>query len=163
MAASSPGASGQFDVSGIELSPRLVQSARKRINPVKILEAPLTEIANKILSRRKFRCCYAIRVYEWQPLPAWRAAHRLLKPGDLALRKTPNFASRNRRVMELNWCGFHILSHCNCFTPKSLVEILRRAGFQLSPRRIANSLSTSRFLVDGYAQGLPSHLFSPRN
>jgi 2-polyprenyl-3-methyl-5-hydroxy-6-metoxy-1,4-benzoquinol methylase len=138
-------ASGRFDVSGIELSPRLVQIARKRIDPAKILEGPLTEVANQSFPAESFDIVtqFGYIEHEWQPLPALRAAHRLLKPGGVTLLKTPNFASWNRRAMGLDWCGFHIPSHCNYFTPRSLAEILRRAGFQPSPRRIADSLPTS--------------------
>jgi hypothetical protein len=43
--------------------------------------------------------------------------------------KTPNFASLNRRVMGMRWSGFRFPDHVNYFTPQTLSEIARRAGF----------------------------------
>jgi 2-polyprenyl-3-methyl-5-hydroxy-6-metoxy-1,4-benzoquinol methylase len=138
-------AARQFDVAGIELSPRLAQSARQRIDPAKILEGPLTEVANKSFPAESFDVVtqFGYIEHEWAPLAALQAAHRLLKPGGVTVLKTPNFASWNRHVMGLSWCGFHIPSHCNYFTPDSLRAILRRAGFQPLARPVADSLPTS--------------------
>jgi SAM-dependent methyltransferase len=138
-------ASSEFDVSGIELSPRLVQSARTRIDPAKILEGPLTEVANKSFPAESFDVVtqFGYIEHEWEPLAALQAAYRLLRPGGVTVIKTPNFASWNRHVMRLNWCGFHIPSHCNYFTPKSLSAMLCRAGFHPLPRVLADNLPTS--------------------
>lgn len=138
-------ASGQFEVSGIELSPRSAQRARRRVAPEKILEGPLTQVANESVPAGSFDIVtqFGYIEHEWQPLAGLQAAHRVLRPGGLTVIKTPNFASWNRSVMGLDWCGFHIPAHCNYFTPDSLAAILRKAGFQPLSRPLADRLPTS--------------------
>jgi hypothetical protein len=43
--------------------------------------------------------------------------------------KTPNYASLNRRLMGMRWSGFRFPDHVNYFTPATLRELARRAGF----------------------------------
>jgi hypothetical protein len=43
--------------------------------------------------------------------------------------KTPNYASLNRRIMAMRWSGFRFPDHVNYFTPTTLRELARRAGF----------------------------------
>jgi 2-polyprenyl-3-methyl-5-hydroxy-6-metoxy-1,4-benzoquinol methylase len=138
-------AAAQFDVSGIELSPRFVQRARQKIDPAKILEGPLTEVANKSFPAEEFDVVtqFGYIEHEWQPLAGLLAAYRLLKPAGVTVIKTPNFASWNRSVMGLDWCGFHIPAHCNYFTPDSLAAMLRRVGFQPLARPLKDCLPTS--------------------
>ncbi|HEY0702976.1 MAG TPA: class I SAM-dependent methyltransferase [Candidatus Acidoferrales bacterium] len=138
-------AAQQFDVSGIELSPRLAERARQKIDSAKIKEGPLTEVANEKFPAAQFDVVtqFGYIEHEWQPLAGLQAAHRLLKPGGVTVLKTPNFASWNRTVMGLDWCGFHIPAHCNYFTPDSLAKMLRRAGLEPLPRPLADTLPTS--------------------
>jgi SAM-dependent methyltransferase len=135
----------QFDASGIELSPRLAARAREKIDPAKIMEGPLTEVANRSFPAAAFDVVtqFGYIEHEWQPLAGLLAAHRLLKPGGVTVLKTPNFACWNRSVMGLDWCGFYFPAHCNYFTPASLAAMLRRAGLEPLPRPLADSLPTS--------------------
>ena len=138
-------ATSQFDVSGIELSPRLAERARQKVGPARIQEGPLTEVANHSFPPAAFDVVvqFGYIEHEWQPLAGLLAAHRLLKPGGVTVLKTPNFASWNRTIMGLEWCGFHIPAHCNYFTPDSLAALLRRAGLEPLPRAFVDSLPTS--------------------
>ncbi len=133
-----------FDVTGIELSPRGAEISRGRIAPEKILEGPVTELA-ATLPANSFDVVtqFGYIEHEWQPIAGLRAAHRLLKPGGVTVIKTPNYASWNRTIRGMDWCGYHIPAHCNYFTPRTLAEILRRAGFQPLPRPPADCLPTS--------------------
>ena len=81
--------------------------------------------------------------HEWQPLDGLRSAYRLLKPGGVTLIKTPNYASWNRRVMGMDWCGYHIPAHCNYFTPETLAKMLRRGGIRAAGAAFIGSLPTS--------------------
>lgn len=133
-----------FDVTGIELSPRGAQISRERIASGKILEGPVTELA-ATLPANSFDVVtqFGYIEHEWQPIAGLRAAHRLLKPGGVTVIKTPNYASWNRTIRGMDWCGYHIPAHCDYFTPRTLAEILRRAGFQPLPRPPADRLPTS--------------------
>jgi 2-polyprenyl-3-methyl-5-hydroxy-6-metoxy-1,4-benzoquinol methylase len=128
-----------FDVKGIELSPRGAELARERISREAILEGPVTECAAQ-LPAEAFDVVtqFGYIEHEWQPIAGLRAAHRLLKPGGVTVIKTPNYASWNRTIRGVEWCGYHIPAHCNYFTPRTLAEILRRAGFEPLARPMAD-------------------------
>jgi 2-polyprenyl-3-methyl-5-hydroxy-6-metoxy-1,4-benzoquinol methylase len=138
-------ASAHFDVTGIELSPQGVETARKRTSREKIFEGPVTEVAERDLPAGGFDVVtqFGYIEHEWRPLAGLRAAHRLLKPGGLTIVKTPNYASWNRHIRGMNWCGYHIPAHCNYFTPQTLARILRETGFEPLPRPLADRLPTS--------------------
>jgi SAM-dependent methyltransferase len=134
-----------FRVSGIELSPRAAELARRKVPAAKIFEGPLTEVAERVLPENAFDVVtqFGYVEHEWHPITGLRAAFRVLRPGGVTVLKTPNYASWNRSIRGTNWCGYHIPAHCNYFTPRTLSEILRKAGFEALPRPIANSLPTS--------------------
>jgi hypothetical protein len=69
--------------------------------------------------------------------------HRALKSGGTLVIKTPNYSSWNRRVMGEDWCGIHIPSHCNYFTPATLGKMLRQAGLEPLRRPVLDRLPTS--------------------
>jgi 2-polyprenyl-3-methyl-5-hydroxy-6-metoxy-1,4-benzoquinol methylase len=137
-------ASKYFDVTGIELSRRGAEISRQRISPEKILEGPVTELASN-LPENSFDVVtqFGYIEHEWQPIAGLRAAHRVLKPGGVTVIKTPNYASWNRTIRGMDWCGYHIPAHCNYFTPRTLREILRRGGFEPLARPLADCLPTS--------------------
>lgn len=134
-----------FDATGIELSPRSVLLARRRAPSAKILEGPVTEMAERELPAATFDVVtqFGYIEHEWYPLAGMRAAHRVLKPGGITVIKTPNYASWNRHIRGIDWCGYHIPGHCNYFTPRTLSELLRKAGFEPLTRPIADHLPTS--------------------
>ncbi|MGH9747170.1 MAG: class I SAM-dependent methyltransferase [Candidatus Acidiferrales bacterium] len=135
-------AARQFDVMGVELSVRASAAARERVPGAQILVSPVTEA---VLPKAAFDVVtqFGYIEHEWQPVAGFRVAHRALKPGGLLVIKTPNYASWNRRVMGEDWCGIHIPSHCNYFTPATLRKILRQAGFEPLRRPLLDCLPTS--------------------
>jgi 2-polyprenyl-3-methyl-5-hydroxy-6-metoxy-1,4-benzoquinol methylase len=138
-------AASKFDVTGIELSARLAAMSGKRMPGATIFEGPVTQVADNKLPAGAFDMVtqFGYIEHEWQPLDGLRSAHRLLKPGGVTLIKTPNYASWNRCVMGMDWCGFHIPAHCNYFTPETLAKMLRRAGFEPLARPLLDRLPTS--------------------
>jgi 2-polyprenyl-3-methyl-5-hydroxy-6-metoxy-1,4-benzoquinol methylase len=138
-------ASRKFDVTGIEISPRLAAMSRQRMPWGNILEGPVTQLAEKSLPANAFDVVtqFGYIEHEWHPTAGVRAAYRVLKPGGVTLIKTPNYASWNRLVMGTDWCGYHIPAHCNYFTPETLAKMLRRAGFEPLPRPLLDLLPTS--------------------
>ena len=138
-------ASRYFEVTGIELSLRLAEMSRQRMPGGKILEGPVTKVADTELPAEEFDVVtqFGYIEHEWQPLDGLRSAFRVLKPGGVTLIKTPNYASWNRHIMGMDWCGYHIPAHCNYFTPATLAEMLRRAGFTLLRQPFLDCLPTS--------------------
>jgi 2-polyprenyl-3-methyl-5-hydroxy-6-metoxy-1,4-benzoquinol methylase len=138
-------ASAGFDVTGIELSPQGAEMSRQRTSREKIFEGPVTEVAERDLPAGAYDIVtqFGYIEHEWHPLAGLRAAHRLLKRGALTILKTPNYASWNRAIRGMDWCGYHVPAHCNYFTPATLGRILRESGFEPLPRPLADRLPTS--------------------
>lgn len=138
-------AAQHFDVTGIELSPRSAKLARQRAPSAKILEGPVTEVADRALPAESFDVVtqFGYIEHEWYPLAGMRAAHCVLKPGGLTVIKTPNYASWNRHIRGVDWCGYHIPGHCNYFTPRTLSDLFRKAGFEPLARPVFDRLPTS--------------------
>ncbi|HXX70778.1 MAG TPA: class I SAM-dependent methyltransferase [Candidatus Acidoferrum sp.] len=134
-----------FELTGIELSPRSAKISRQQVPSARIFEGPVTEVAKRELAAAAFDVVtqFGYIEHEWCPLEGLGAAHRLLKPGGVTVIKTPNYASWNRHIRGLNWCGYHLPGHCNYFTPRTLRKLLRSAGFEPLPRPLLDCLPTS--------------------
>jgi 2-polyprenyl-3-methyl-5-hydroxy-6-metoxy-1,4-benzoquinol methylase len=135
----------KFDAIGIEMSPLSARLARECNPPELVLEGPLTEVATRSLAEKSFDVVtqFGYIEHEWNPRAALDVAFRVLKPGGITIIKTPNFDSWNRHIMRANWVGYHIPAHCNYFTPATLRQILRNAGFEPLRRSLADTLPTS--------------------
>jgi SAM-dependent methyltransferase len=138
-------AAPHFDLAGVEISPHYAKLSGENAPTAEILVGPVTEVAGKELPEESFDVVtqFGYIEHEWQPLEGLRAAYRVLKPGGITVIKTPNYACWNRRVMGLDWCGYHVPAHCNYFTLTTLSALLRQAGFDPLPRPLADRLPTS--------------------
>lgn len=134
-----------FQVLGIELSPRSVEIARRRVGAERILEGPVTEVAERRLPAGQFDVVTQLGFIEhdWNPRAAMRAAHRLLKSGGITVLKCPNYASWNRHIRGPKWCGYRFPAHVNYFTPETLSKMLRQCGFDPIPQPWWDRLPTS--------------------
>jgi len=134
-----------FDLTGIELSSRSARISRQQVPSAVIFEGPVTEVAERELPAAGFDVVtqFGYIEHEWCPLAGLCAAYRLLKPGGITVIKTPNYASWNRHIRGLDWCGYHFPGHCNYFTPRTLRSLLLSAGFEPLPRPLLDCLPTS--------------------
>ena len=76
--------------------------------------------------------------HEAQPLPLLRMCARKLKPDGVVIIKVPNYDCWNRRIRQGRWCGFRYPDHVNYFTPKTLSEMIERAGLKVARMRLAD-------------------------
>jgi SAM-dependent methyltransferase len=135
-------AAGQFDVTGVELSARAADSAKARVPGAQISVSPVTEA---VVPDSAFDVVtqFGYIEHEWAPIAGLRVAWRALKAGGVLVIKTPNYACWNRSIMGEDWCGIHIPSHCNYFTPSTLSRMLRQVGFEPLARPMLDRLPTS--------------------
>jgi len=118
---------------GIEISKSLAAAADAAFRPYggKCVQAPAIE-GLAAFPRGFFHGALLIGYIEHEFLPreALAALRGVLADDAAVVVKTPNFASLNRRVMGMRWSGFRFPDHVNYFTPATLSEIARRAGFR---------------------------------
>jgi SAM-dependent methyltransferase len=135
-------AAERFDVMGVELIPRAAEDAKAHIPGAPIIVGPVTDAPVPAASF-DIVTQFGYIEHEWQPRLGLETAFRALKSGGILVIKTPNYASWNRTIMGENWCGIHIPSHCNYFTPSTLSRMLHLAGFDPQPRPLLDRLPTS--------------------
>ena len=135
-------AAQHFEVTGVEISPAMAERARKRLPHATIhtgpsTEAPLPDNTFDVVTQ------FSVLEHEWRPRKALRMVARVLRPGGVTVIKVPNFASWNRTIRGVEWCGIRLPDHCNYFTPATLAAFLKRAG--LTPLRgsLADTFPTS--------------------
>jgi SAM-dependent methyltransferase len=135
-------AARHFEVTGVEISPRLAEMARRRLRGVAIhvgpvVNAPLPEGAFDIAT------LFSVLEHDWRPLDALRTVARVLRPGGTTLIKVPNYACWNRRILGAAWSGYRLPDHCNYFTPRTLAAMLAKAGLKPRPGSLLDSIPTS--------------------
>lgn len=86
---------------------------------------------------------WAYLEHEARPLEVLRQAHRILRRRGIVLIKVPNYACWNRKLSGKKWPGFRYPDHLNYFTPASLEQMARAAGFHIFRQRRAYRLPTS--------------------
>jgi SAM-dependent methyltransferase len=127
------GIAPSFIPHGIEISRELAARADARFRPAggyavnaSCLDG-LREFPDEYFTAASLR---SYLEHELRPAEVLRELWRTLKPGAIIIAKVPNFASLNRRVMGLHWCGFRHPDHLNYFTPQTLRRMASDCGFQ---------------------------------
>ncbi|MGR3983803.1 MAG: class I SAM-dependent methyltransferase [Gammaproteobacteria bacterium] len=86
---------------------------------------------------------WAYLEHEAHPLAVLQQSHRVLRRGGIVLIKVPNYACWNRKLTGKKWPGFRYPDHLNYFTPASLGQMARKAGFTRCHQRASYRLPTS--------------------
>lgn len=81
--------------------------------------------------------------HEIEPRALLGEVCRTLAPDGRCIVKVPNYASWNRVLRGRKWCGFRLPDHVNYFTPASLLQMCRGAGFAVVQFGLADRLPTS--------------------
>jgi hypothetical protein len=117
---------------GVEISKSLAASADAafRGHGGKCVQAPAAAGLDQF-PRGFFHGALLIGYIEHEFFPSEALTHlrNVLRDDAAVVIKTPNYASLNRRLMGMRWSGFRFPDHVNYFTPTTLREIARRAGF----------------------------------
>lgn len=81
--------------------------------------------------------------HEVNPLPLLRECSRVLRSKGKVIIKVPNFDSLNRKIRQRRWCGFRYPDHVNYFTPKTLTQMISKAGLNIHRMNFSDRLPTS--------------------
>lgn len=131
---------------GIEISKQLAKTAGKAVSNrggTVINASSLEGLAS--FDDGSFDCVImsAYLEHEIQPKEVLKESGRVLRPRGRLIIKVPNYNSINRVIRDRNWCGFRYPDHVNYFTPKSLKEVLKGAGFSIEKFGLQDRLPTS--------------------
>jgi SAM-dependent methyltransferase len=80
----------------------------------------------------------------YRPLDALRTARELLAPGGRLIVSVPNIAGAPFRWFGPAWTGLELPRHLTHFSPATLQEMLRRAGFEAGPVTMVRHVSWLR-------------------
>jgi len=137
-----------FKVIGIEISAELASQTREKLSR----QRGRSEIyhADAISGLRELPASTADVVlmisyleHEINPLSALKASLHALRAGGRCIVKVPNFSSWNLALKKKEWCGFRFPDHVNYFTPATLSDLARRAGFDVLPIPLSHRFPTS--------------------
>ena len=110
---------------GTELANESLVAARTE--PWQVFEGDLLDAA---MPPQHFDVITFVEVLEHlpDPLSYLKEATRLLRPGGLLYGTTPNAASANGRILNLDWSIYAAPEHLQLFTPRALKHALASAG-----------------------------------
>jgi 2-polyprenyl-3-methyl-5-hydroxy-6-metoxy-1,4-benzoquinol methylase len=149
-------------VTGLDLAPRVVRAVRDDLG----CDALAGSLPHPELAPASFDV-----VTMWQslehvhrPLAILREALRVLVPGGTAVVAVPNFDSLPARWYGEHWFGLDLPRHLTHFTPATLTEMLRVAGFRVkSVRGLVHAdwlRSSARRALGAGVGGVASRLLS---
>ncbi len=123
-----------WQVLGLEPSDAIRARALERLGPDAVRDGLLGQVA---LPPASFDLVTLWDVLEHIPDPvsALRAARDLLRPGGKLLIETQNVDSRAARVLGKRWQHYKHAEHIYHFNPRTLADVLGRAGFRVLENR----------------------------
>jgi SAM-dependent methyltransferase len=117
-----------FQVEGLELNETAAALARRR--GFRVHTAALAQFRPVAL----YDVAVLANVLEhaWNPVKMLIEVRRLLRPGGEVWISCPNAASFWRRVFGRSWVNWHVPFHFWHFSPATLQEVLKRAGYEVA-------------------------------
>ena len=115
-----------WQVTGVEQDPASAESARAQGFPVLV-----GDLSSHGLADASYDGIYGSHCLEHvhEPLQTLQECRRILRPGGAVVMVTPNADSLGRRRYGANWLGLDAPRHLTVFTPSSLVDLAKQAGF----------------------------------
>jgi len=135
-----------WDVYGIEPDPAAAAVAREAVGEASRITIGTADDAR--LEREQFDCITMWHVLEHVHGPMWvvRGAYTALRPGGVLRIGVPNAESAEARLFGRRWQPLELPRHLYHFTPKTLSQYLRCAGFvniRVVPAWFPSSISDS--------------------
>ena len=153
-----------FEVHGVEPSPAIAGYGRERFGFDTIHVGTLDTAP---LARASFDLITMWDVVEHvpDPLSLLETARSLLRPGGTLVLETQNVTSPFARVLGSRWHHFKHAEHIYHFNPRTIEDLLGRAGFAVVDRtaRFAGKYVAPDFIVERAGRVHPalSHILSP--
>jgi 2-polyprenyl-3-methyl-5-hydroxy-6-metoxy-1,4-benzoquinol methylase len=116
-----------WDVNGLEMDPEAVKTARQVIQSDNVFHGTIDDLA----TNERYDVITLIHVIEHllDPVATLKKCHDLLKPGGSIIISTPNSSGLGARILKKNWRGWEPPRHIFLYNPKTLPEIVQKAGF----------------------------------
>jgi SAM-dependent methyltransferase len=123
-----------WQVVGVDASAEAVRQVRAELG----LRALTGSLPHPELAGERFDVITMLSALEHvhEPLLVLRAAHDLLAPGGQLIVLVPNIDSLPFRWFGKDWFGLDLPRHLVHFTPVTLEQMLRHAGFEVGPVRM---------------------------
>jgi SAM-dependent methyltransferase len=117
------------EVGGVEPASEHVTFAREKFKMANVMQGSWPESG---ITGRKWDVCSFIHVIEHLPGPVEMLAQArdVLNPGGWLILETPNVRSWPARLFGSNWVSMEAPRHLYLFSPDSLSECVKRAGFR---------------------------------
>jgi SAM-dependent methyltransferase len=116
-----------WDVVGVEPDPQAAAVAREN-QGVPVVEGMLEDAAFEPASFDAVHLSHVVE-HVYDPVSLLTECRRVLRPGGRLVLTTPNLDGLGHRVFGPAWRGLEPPRHLHLFTPASIAECARRAGF----------------------------------
>jgi SAM-dependent methyltransferase len=119
-----------YDAYGIDLSPTAVKRASERL-PDRVFCGLLEEVPE--IQELQYDVIFGSHLIEHLTEPGAFLEHagRLLRPGGLLVLVTPNIRSLLSRASGRRWVSYKIPEHVSYYDPRTITDLLNRAGFSV--------------------------------
>ncbi len=117
-----------YQVSGLDISATAVQLARAKFGHASVFHGELSQLAAQEVQVDAITMSDYIE-HVRDPLTAFEAAAKLLRPGGYLLIQTPDAASFSARIMGRRWTHYK-LEHLWYFTPSSAKTLAEKTGLR---------------------------------
>jgi ubiquinone/menaquinone biosynthesis C-methylase UbiE len=143
-----------WDTCGVDFDAKAIEIIRQRHG----LDVRAGELASHHFPDDTFDALTMSHVIEhvFDPVALLTEARRILKPNGRLIATTPNNQSLGRQMFQTSWFGMDPPRHIQLFSPKSLAECARKAGFA-HPKAISSAGRAEVFIAGSFKlRGIPA-------